>query len=243
VPLSPSDSPCVLEAHELSYSYRRRSALTEVSFKLNRGVVFLVGANGAGKTTLLKLLAGELRPPASARVAPKVGIAYLPQSPQLCKTMRCLEFVAYCGWLQGLSSREALSAAPDALRQVGLSERANTSTRELSGGMQRRLAIAGVLVSRREILLLDEPMSGLDPQQRSEVRKLLADLGENNLVVVSSHVMQDIAQVSNEILMLNKGRLIFHGSLSEFLEDPSLSTPTLERLENKFIERLGTSGC
>lgn len=241
--LSPSKSPFTLEAHQLSYSYRRRSALTEVSFKLNRGVVFLVGANGAGKTTLLKLLAGELRPPASAFVAPRVGISYLPQSPQLCKTMLSREFVAYCGWLQGLSPREAKSAADEALHQVGLSERANALTRELSGGMQRRLAIAGVLVSRRKILLLDEPMSGLDPQQRSEVRQLLADLGRTNLVLVSSHVMQDIAQVSDEILMLNKGRLIFHGSLSEFLEDPSASNPTLERLESKFIERLDQPGC
>jgi ABC-2 type transport system ATP-binding protein len=222
----------------ISFNYGKRPALKEISFTTRGGLVALVGPNGAGKSTLLRLIAGDLDPSvgrveigaaehASARER-RQSVVYLPQSPPLHPRMTTHEFVSYCGWLRGMSSRESRSAALAAIEKVRLLDRRSDRVSRLSGGMQRRAALAAAIVSRPPILLLDEPMSGLDPDQRLGVRGLVAELSESTTVLLATHVMQDLPGLTDRIIMLDAGRVRFDGSLSGFTDNGPLTTETLE---------------
>jgi ABC-2 type transport system ATP-binding protein len=202
------------------------------------GITVVLGPNGAGKSTLLKLIAGALRSPPGAiafptgdgKSRPRVG--YLAQEPQLLGHFRCHEFVAYAAWLHGLSSSESRTSSVDALERVGLSDRSESYVRELSGGMKRRLSIAAALVGDSDVLLLDEPMSGLDPLQRAEIRTLIRTLSAGAIVVVSTHILQDLPDIADRVLLLNEGRAVFAGSFDEFAPGGSAA----DSLEHRYID-------
>jgi ABC-2 type transport system ATP-binding protein len=204
------------------------TALDDVTMTLHPGVTGLVGVNGAGKSTLLRVLAGaqrpsrgsvhldELDPYGSGRRGFLRRTALMPQSLELPKDARALDAVAYCGWLRSLSARAAKAAAADALDQVGLADRATHKLRSLSGGMQRRVALAQALVAAPDLLLLDEPTTGLDPEQRAGLRQLVSELPRDCVTVVSSHVMEDLESFADTIVVLERGRVIFDGPLETF---------------------------
>jgi ABC-2 type transport system ATP-binding protein len=207
------------------------TALDDVTLTLASGVTGLVGVNGAGKSTLLRILAGALRP---SRGSVRFGdldpygsgrhgflrrTALMPQALEFPKDIRALDAVAYCGWLRRMSARAAKAAAADALEQVGLADRATHKLRSLSGGMQRRVALAQALVAAHDVLLLDEPTTGLDPEQRAGLRQLVSELPRDCVTVVSSHVMEDLESLADTIVVLEAGRLIYTGPLDTFRSD------------------------
>ena len=231
----------------LSHRYGKRSALDEASLSIGRGVTILLGPNGAGKTTLMKLVAGQLRvrrgsvhvggAPLSRASRSQVG--YLAQDPQVFGRFTCREFVTYCGWLRGLSSRQAWQRADEALREVDLIDRIDARASTLSGGMRRRLAIAAVIVAAPSVILLDEPMSGLDPEQRSEVRRTIQELGRSATVLVSTHILYDVSTLADDVCLLHQGRMAFSGPVITFL-GTSPQRATAEDVERSYAAWVGS---
>jgi ABC-type multidrug transport system ATPase subunit len=228
------------------HAYGRRTALDRASLRVGRGVTTLLGPNGAGKTTLMRLIAGDLRlRGGSIRIDGRAldrrsrgEVGYLPQDPQLFDRFRAVEFVTYAGWLRGLGPRKAKQHALDALALVGLADRLGDKVGTLSGGMRRRLAIAAAVSCRPRVLLLDEPMSGLDPDQQHDVRAVIEDLGRSASVLVATHVLQDVPSLADHVCLLHQGRVAFDGDVRCFLGTaPELATAAV--VERAYAERIG----
>lgn len=187
----------------------------------------LLGPNGAGKTTLMRVLATAL-PPTSGRVRllprdpdrPKRGdlrwvrrrLGYLPQSFGFYPRFTAREFVEYLAWLKEVPADRVSLAVDTALRRVGLGDRADEKLKHLSGGMVRRVGIAQAIVNDPAVLLLDEPTAGLDPEQRVEFRSLLRELGTDTCVLISTHLVEDVASACTRVMLLDGGRIVFAGS-------------------------------
>lgn len=210
-------------------AYRgRRWALDVERLVLTDGVTAIVGVNGAGKSTLMRHLAGALRPAWGTVAVDGVDlygvgrrpalrrIGYLPQEHSLPRDLRVRASVAYAAWMRGASRREVRGLADAALEAVGLSARADHRVHTLSGGMLRRLSLAQAVVASPGFLLLDEPTTGLDPEQRAAMRDLVASLPGESVTLVSSHVMEDVATLARDIVVLDDGEVIWHGDLLEF---------------------------
>jgi ABC-2 type transport system ATP-binding protein len=216
-------------------------ALADLSLTLEPGVTGLVGVNGAGKTTLLRILAGALRPSGGTvrldgddpygrgRRDALRRTALMPQALDLPPGVRVADAVAYCGWLRGLPMRQARGRASAVLERVGLGARSDHPVRSLSGGMVRRVALAQALVSEPDVLLLDEPTTGLDPEQRAALRELVRGLPDHHITVVSSHVMEDLESLADRIVVLDDARLLFAGTLEEFCRDGDGNELTAEQ--------------
>jgi ABC-2 type transport system ATP-binding protein len=239
-----------LRATGLTFAYggARRPALDQVSLTIGSGVTALVGVNGAGKTTLLQVLARALRPGEGAvvldgvdvhrarrsEVAPR--IALMPQDFVLPSGTRVLDGLAYLAWRRGVPARQAVVRSQELLALVGLGDRGAEKVSALSGGMVRRLAFAQALASRPDVLLLDEPTTGLDPEQRSVVRELITDPERQApITVISSHLMEDVGVLADQVLMLDGGTVLFAGSLEEFRVRPD---GTSDEPDAAFLRRL-----
>ena len=224
-------------------------ALRGIDLALGTGVTALVGVNGAGKSTLLSVLAGAL-PPTRGKVV--LGgddvygrgrrkalqrVALMPQSLALPENMTALEAVSVIGWMRGLSGRTARSAAGAALDAVGLGERSGSRVKELSGGMKRRVALAQAIVSEPDVLLLDEPSTGLDPQQRRRMVEIIKTL--EGTVFFSSHVMEDVVETADRIVVLHDGRVVFDGGLARLSGLAPPGTAAGRRAEAAFLHVIG----
>lgn len=218
----------------VSHSYGREPALADLELTMDGNRVGLVGANGAGKSTLLAICAGALHPTAgdvtingaslfdrSTRSGALGRLALMPQTLHIPGHLTAHEAVSYLTWMRGARWRDATRWAQQSLIDVGLGSAARKKVRALSGGMKRRVALAQALATSPEVLLLDEPTTGLDPEQRRAVRGLIADLPHR--VVLSSHVIEDVEQVAPHVWVLDRGRLRFEGDVSglaQFAPDP-----------------------
>lgn len=206
---------------------RKVRALDGLSLNVDAGQIFgFLGANGAGKTTTLKLLMRLIFPTAgSARilgqdindVAMHGRIGYLPENPYFYDYLSPREFLDYCGQLFGLDQAERKGRTESLLTRVNLDSKSwNRQMRKLSKGMLQRVGLAQALVNNPEIVFLDEPMSGLDPVGRREVRDLIASLrAEGKTVFMCSHILSDIEVLCDNIAILKKGQLAHAGSLEE----------------------------
>jgi len=221
-----------IHATGLQVSYRGRSwSLDLDDLTLQPGVTGLVGVNGAGKSTLMRALSGALRPSGGtvtiddtdlygrARRSQLGRIGYMPQEYTLPRDVSLRTSTEYVAWLRGLPRREVRAAAARALADVGLADRAGRRVGSLSGGMLRRLCLAQALVASPEFLLLDEPTTGLDPEQRAGVRRLVEELPGSAVTLLSSHVMEDIVSLAEHLIVLEEGRVLYHGSLAEFRDE------------------------
>lgn len=224
-----------VEADRLGYVFRGRSALTDVSFALPKGVTGLLGPNGAGKSTLMSLIATVRRPqtgslkvmgvdPASELGLVRRQLGYLPQRFDVLRSSTVLRNVEYAAWARGLSVAQAKEAAEESLEQVDLAAERTTLAGRLSGGMRQRLGIACAVVHRPAVILLDEPTVGLDPVQRVGVRHLIRNLAKDATVLVSTHLLEDLTGLTSAVLVLSEGRVKFQGSLSE-MEALSAAAP------------------
>jgi ABC-type multidrug transport system ATPase subunit len=208
----------------------RRPVLQDFSLSFPPGRTVLLGPNGAGKSTILSLCASILRPTAGRVTFDELDttrrrdlrtyrrrVGWLPQSIRPISGLRVREQVAYAGWLKGMSRAQAWEASADALAKVGLTHLATRPTRALSGGQMRRMGIAQALVHDADVLLLDEPAAGLDPQQRRRLREVVNDVSATSSVIVSTHHTDDITDAYDCVVVLSEGEVRFIGSVQDFL--------------------------
>ena len=213
-----------VEISDVTKRFGRAQAVAGVTLQIGPGVFCLLGPNGAGKTTLLRMMATVI-PPSSGRMrllgrdpagyGPRQEIrrrlGYLPQNLGYYPGFTVIEFVEYFALLKEVPPGRARQAAATAIERVDLGGKAGAKLRTLSGGMLRRAGIAQAIVNDPELLLLDEPTAGLDPQQRVTFRALLRDLGARATVIVSTHLVEDVGAASGEVALLDAGRIVFHG--------------------------------
>lgn len=203
-------------------------AVDSLDLDVPAGSVFgLLGPNGAGKTTTLRLLTGLARPtagtiavddrPVSTDDAERRGIGVLDQDPRFYGWMTGRELVEFAGRLQGLSRPEARSRAATTLERVGLTDAAGRRVGAYSGGMRQRVGIAQALVAEPRLLILDEPVSSLDPEGRRDLLALIADLRANATVVFSTHVLADVERICDRVAIMDRGRLVIEGPLDDLL--------------------------
>ena len=212
----------------------RRGAGTRVfdnfSWEVPAGRTVVLGPNGAGKSTLIGLGASALMPSAGAvrmgslssstgreRSPFRRAVGWMPQQVRPIAGLTCREQVAYAGWLKGLDRRAAREAASVALDQVDLASEADRRTSQLSGGQLRRVGLAQSLVHRADVLLLDEPTAGLDPNQRARFREVLRDISRDVPVLVSTHQVDDLTDLFDTVVVMDRGRLRFSGTPAEFM--------------------------
>jgi ABC-type multidrug transport system ATPase subunit len=213
---------------DLTRRFGRTQAVAGVSLRTGAGVFGLLGPNGAGKTSLLRMMATVL-PPTSGQLrllgrdprsyAPRREIrrrlGYLPQNLGYYPGFTVAEFVEYFALLKDMPPGQVPRAVAAAVEHVGLGDRARTKLRTLSGGMLRRVGIAQAIVNGPELLLLDEPTAGLDPEQRVAFRALLRDLGQRATVIVSTHLVEDVGAACTEVALMDAGKIVFHGTPDE----------------------------
>ena len=217
-----------ISLQELTMTYPSdKRALQGVNLELDSpSLVGLLGPNGAGKSTLMKLLVAGLLPTGGAiRVdgepllrrerALKARLGYLPQDFGLYDELTVTQFLDYMGALKGL--RDSRAAIQSAIEEVHLEEKARAKIRTLSGGQRQRVGIAQALLGEPELLIFDEPTVGLDPEERIHFRNLFSRLAQKRLVLLSTHIIEDVQSVCSRLLVLHRGRLRFDGPPEELI--------------------------
>lgn len=215
----------------LTKQYKNKIAVDRVSITLSPGVYGLLGANGAGKTTLMRMICGILKPtggtvtfqgiPVSSEEF-KDMLGYLPQDFGYYPDFTGMDFLMYMALLKGINKTAARKRCKELLDLVGLSGMEKKKIKTYSGGMKQRLGIAQAILNRPKLLVLDEPTAGLDPKERVRFRNLIAELGKENIVLLSTHIVSDVEKIADRILMVKEGQLIFNGTfdaIGEKLED------------------------
>jgi ABC-type multidrug transport system ATPase subunit len=217
-----------VDVQGLTQRFGRTTVLDGLDLRIGTGVFGLLGPNGAGKTTLLRTLATIIRPKAGTlrllghdparddeRRLMRRRLGYLPQHLGYYPNFTVFEFVEYFALLKEMPSDQVRPAVAQAIARVGLEERGRSKLKTLSGGMLRRVGIAQSIVNEPDLLLLDEPTAGLDPEQRVAFRALLREIGEDSTVIVSTHLVEDVAAACSEVALLNGGRIAFRGTPEE----------------------------
>jgi ABC-type multidrug transport system ATPase subunit len=213
---------------DVTRKFGRTWAVAGVTMSAGPGVLGLLGPNGAGKTSLLRMLA-TVMPPTSGRIrllgrdpgvaaqrrAIRRRLGYVPQHLGYYPSFTVVEFVEYFALLKEVSPAQVPRAVATAVERVGLGDKARARMRTLSGGMLRRAGIAQAIVNDPDLLLLDEPTAGLDPEQRVAFRGLLRDLGQTATVVVSTHLVEDVGAACARVALMDSGRIVFHGTPRE----------------------------
>lgn len=208
----------------LTKQYKNKIAVDRISLNLGTGVHGLLGANGAGKTTLMRMICGILRPDSGSISFSGMDVSsenyrailgYLPQDFGYYPDFTGLDFLMYMASLKGLRKKNARYRSREFLSLVGLEGQEKNKIKTYSGGMKQRLGIAQALLNHPKLLILDEPTAGLDPKERVRFRDLIARLGRESVVLLSTHIVSDVEQIADRILMLRDGRLIFDGPADE----------------------------
>jgi ABC-2 type transport system ATP-binding protein len=217
----------LVHVENLEKSFKDLKVIKGLNFQLEAGkCVALIGANGAGKTTTLKMLSGLLQPGKGSIFFEgenkgddiRRQIGYLPQNPVFYEWMSAQEFLVYSGKLSGLSSVEAKRRADELLELVGIADAKNRRIGKFSGGMKQRLGIAQAIIHKPKLIMLDEPVSALDPFGRREVIELLEKLKQEATVLFSTHILNDAEEVCESILFLHNGEIIESGTMEELRE-------------------------
>lgn len=213
----------------ISKIYGDNVALDRVNLTLAHGVYGLLGPNGAGKTTLMRIMT-DLLAPSTGRVlldsqdiavmgaAFRKKLGYLPQDFGVYPNFTAEQFLLYIARLKGLSKFEAKRQTDELLHVVGLEEKSNKKLKGFSGGQHQRVGIAQALLGDPEILVLDEPTAGLDPEERMRFRGIISSLSQQRIVLLSTHIVSDLEAVANEVILLKRGIVLETKTPSELLE-------------------------
>jgi len=202
----------------VSKRFRDKRAVSDISLELTPGVWGLLGANGAGKTTLMRMLCGILKPTTGSIALDGVDVSsedyravlgYLPQDFGFYPDFTGLDFLLYLAALKGLSRSHAKRKAKELLELVSLKDAGGKKIKTYSGGMKQRLGIAQALLNDPSLLIVDEPTAGLDPKERVRFRKLIAGLGQDTIVLLSTHIVSDVEKIADHMLMMSEGKIIF----------------------------------
>ncbi|OAB45853.1 ABC transporter ATP-binding protein [Paenibacillus antarcticus] len=217
----------LLQVTDLKKNFGKENAVRGLTFQLEQGkCVALLGPNGAGKTTTLRMLAGLLEPSSGGIIFNeqqgvtdyRKWLGYLPQNPTFYGWMSGQEYIRFVAGLSGMEQKEIGRRTEAVLEKVGLQDAAKRRISGYSGGMKQRLGFAQALVHEPKLLILDEPVSALDPIGRREVINLLREIRQETTVLFSTHVLHDAEEICDDILVMAKGRLAEQGSLSSLRE-------------------------
>ena len=221
----------MIEVKNVTKKYGKFVAVDDISFTINDGeIVGLLGPNGAGKSTTMNMLTGfieqtqgdiiidgynMLKKPKKA----KKEIGYMPEGVPLYSDLTVKEFITYMAEIKNVNKKERKDKIQKIIENTGLKDVQNKLTKNLSRGYKQRVSLAGALVGEPKILILDEPTVGLDPKQITEIRSLIKELGKTHTVILSSHILSEVSQICNKVIIINKGNIV------------AVDTP--ENLENK----------
>ncbi len=229
----------MIVAKNISKNFGLCKALNNINFCISRGeVVALLGPNGAGKTTLLRLLTGFLAPDSgeisisghdiiTSRTEALKNIGYIPENCPLYGEMSVYEFLRFSAQIHGLSCQEFKTAAEEVIARLSLENVINQKIETLSKGFKHRTGLAACLIYRPKVLILDEPTEGLDPNQKFEFRELIKEYGNKNIVLFSTHIMEEVEAMADRVILLNHGKLVRDTSpkeLKNMTEDNDLQT-------------------
>jgi ABC-2 type transport system ATP-binding protein len=228
---APSTNVAMIEAHELSKFYGDFAAARDVTFTVAPGeVVAFLGPNGAGKSTTMKLLTGYLAPStgyariagfdvATQRIEASKRLGYLPENGPLYPDMTPRSLLRFFGQARGMARDQIDQRLGEVISLCRLETVLGKPIGKLSKGYRQRVGMAQVLLHEPEVLILDEPTAGLDPNQIREVRKMIRTLGETKTILLSTHILQEVEAMCNRVIFINEGRVVFDGTPSEFGAD------------------------
>lgn len=208
----------------VSKQYENHIAVDRISLRLREGVYGLLGANGAGKTTLMRVICGILKPTSGSVYFDGIEVkeegyrailGYLPQDFGYYPEFTGKDFLLYIAALKGMEKRVAKKKTEELLDLVALQTVAEKKIKSYSGGMKQRLGIAQALLNEPKLLILDEPTTGLDPGERVKFRNLLVELGKKSIVLLSTHIISDLEDITDEVLLMKSGEIVYQGKWEE----------------------------
>ncbi len=229
----------MIEVEGLTRYYGDFAAVQDATFSIGeREIVGFLGLNGAGKSTILKVLAGLLMPSAgSVRVGGvdaleqpdvlRTKIGYLPEDTPLYREMRVHEFLRWVGQAKGCSAQQVATELPKVIELCDLGSMQHKVIAELSHGYRKRVGIAQAIIHRPDVVILDEPISGLDPHQIVEMRRVVRSLKERATVLISSHILSEVALTCDRVLVIHQGRIVAEGSTDELANDEQATAVSL----------------
>ncbi|MBQ6265731.1 MAG: ATP-binding cassette domain-containing protein [Clostridia bacterium] len=228
----------MIEVQNLTRKYGNHTAVDSISFKIEDGRIYgFLGPNGAGKSTTMNIITGCLAATSGTvtvngcdifeePVKAKKCIGYLPEIPPLYPDMTPLEYLRFVGRAKGMKKAELNEAIPTVMAKTGISDVANKLIKSLSKGYKQRVGIAQAILGNPHVVILDEPTVGLDPKQIVEIRNLIKELGENHTVILSSHILPEVSEVCDEIIIISNGEIVASDTAENLISHFNPSTVT-----------------
>ncbi|MBQ1689240.1 MAG: ABC transporter ATP-binding protein [Lachnospiraceae bacterium] len=216
----------MIEIKHITKSYGSKTVLKDISLNFNSGIIGLLGPNGAGKTTLLRIMAtvteassGEILFDGKSVIGKKLRekIGYLPQQFSFYRDLSVYESLEHIAYMKEIEKNKIHSQIDKCLERVNLEDRKKTKVGTLSGGMLRRLGIAQALLGDPEVILVDEPTAGLDPEERIRFRELLFEMKKERLVFISTHIVGDIEGICDDLVIMNEGMVLLDGNYKDVI--------------------------
>jgi len=237
-----------IQVNSVTKSYGTQLALKEVSFSANKGeIIGLLGPNGAGKSTIMKIITGYILPTKGAvyvsgidilksPIEAKAKIGYLPEQNPLYQEMYVKEYLEFQASILKVAKKTIITV----IETVGLTPEMHKKIGQLSKGYQQRVGIAAAIIHNPEVLILDEPTTGLDPNQLQEIRTLIKKLGKEKTILLSTHIMQEVEALCDRVIIIKKGELLIDESIKKLKgnNEQSIEVTFDYKIEEQFIQRL-----
>ena len=222
----------MLDISGITHKYGSKIALNNVNTHIGVGTTAILGPNGAGKTTLINIIVGLLKPTEGTVLLNQNNIkemgdkyynyvGYLPQTPRFYSNYTAKQFLLYMALLKGIEKKYITARSDELLELVNLYSEKNNKIATFSGGMKQRLGIAQAMLNDPQLLILDEPTAGLDPNERIRFRNLISQISATRIVLLATHIVSDVECIAKRVILLNKGNLLFN-------QDPSQLTKSIE---------------
>lgn len=223
----------MIQVENITKRYGSFTAVDKINFEIEEGeIIGFLGPNGAGKSTTMNMITGFIEPTSGKIIVDgydiskkpkkaKKQIGYMPEGTPLYSDLTVKEFITYMAELKGVAKKDKKEMVQKVIKETGLEEVEDKLTRNLSRGYKQRVSMAGALVSNPKVIILDEPTVGLDPKQVTEIRALIKELGKDHTVILSSHILSEVSQICNRVIIINKGKIV------------AIDTP--ENLEKKVV--------